>query len=183
MSGLLKNPERLAHMRQSLFELRDEVVLSPEDYNTYWNYVSNVWVVSNEGPMTRAGSQSTWYKCRLWKTTQAKAQGGRGRKQAEEALLEAGGAAFGRQDVKNAGKEWSRLNPDDCFVHDHWKTEEQWADLADELEEKGYLTQQITTTRTDGKQSIRTVFAKPHQIDVLRLRGHITLLDSTHDTN
>ncbi|KAI9728551.1 MAG: hypothetical protein M1835_003676, partial [Candelina submexicana] len=87
--------------------------------------------------------------------TISKAMKGRDRKE-EEALLEAGGIAFSRQDVRNA----------------------------DGLEEMGYMTHSLTVPRkSDSEDSRGTVYSTLQRLEVLRLRGHLTLMDSTHETN
>ncbi|KAI9739839.1 MAG: hypothetical protein M1835_003181, partial [Candelina submexicana] len=62
MSDLLQNPPDLAFMRQRLFEPREEVVLSVEGWDTYWDYVTN-------------GLQTFYYCCRLYPKEDGKAQG------------------------------------------------------------------------------------------------------------
>ncbi|KAI9798028.1 MAG: hypothetical protein M1835_005031 [Candelina submexicana] len=50
MSDLLKNPPGLAAMRQLLFELPEEVLLTAEDYQTYSGYLSQQqWSDDPEG--------------------------------------------------------------------------------------------------------------------------------------
>ncbi|KAI9796654.1 MAG: hypothetical protein M1835_003450, partial [Candelina submexicana] len=91
------------------------------------------------------------------------------------------------QDVLNAGREWKRKNPDERFISDGTErcgVFEQWLDLADGLEQMGYLTRNITVLRkSDGEDSRGTVYSTPQRLEVLRHRGHLTLMDSTHDTN
>src|SRR5438046_3059022 len=43
MSGLINAPPGLATMRERLFYVSDPVILSHDDYEAYWPYISNVW--------------------------------------------------------------------------------------------------------------------------------------------
>lgn len=102
----------------------------------------------------------------------------------EEALIAAGGHHLSRYDVHNAGSEWKKANPDQRLVGGvGYGWEEQQIELADWLETLNYRHEKIEAIRTDGTPTHATVFAPEHALGVLRLRGHLTLMDSTHDTN
>jgi hypothetical protein len=60
----LANPPNLRQIRQSLFALEKVVELSTADFNTYWPYVSNVWVKENTRDL-KDGVVVTYYDCRF----------------------------------------------------------------------------------------------------------------------
>lgn len=66
----------------------------------------------------------------------------------------------------------------------HFQWEEQQFELIEWLESAGYLTANFTATRQgNGEISPGIVWAHPDYIVVLRQRGHLTLMASTHQTN
>jgi hypothetical protein len=102
----------------------------------------------------------------------------------EKAFLEAGGRHFGRQDVKNAGRGWTLTNPDDRFVGKNFPWEIQRAEAEDWLSSEGYkVASLVATRRCDGALSQGLLFADEKRLETLRFRGHLTLMDATHDSN
>lgn len=88
-----------------------------------------------------------------------------------------------RQDIVNAGLVYRKANPDSRRVGAHFQWAEQ-LELIEWLESAGYLATNLTATRQrDGETLPGIVWAHPDYIVVLRQRGHLTLLDSTHQTN
>ncbi|KAI9789875.1 MAG: hypothetical protein M1835_001384, partial [Candelina submexicana] len=55
MSGLVENPEQMAEMRQRIFELKKDVVLSSDDFSTYWLYVDNLRMTRNVESWAKKG--------------------------------------------------------------------------------------------------------------------------------
>lgn len=105
--------------------------------------------------------------------------------EAEAVLIAAGGRYLQRQDIVNAGLAFRRANPDTRLVGNScFSEEEQWADVAEWLEHAGYLVSNIVAIRhSDKKPSRGTVWAEPPYLNVLAERGHLTIMDSTHETN
>lgn len=62
MPPLVQNPEDLGAWRQRLFSLPDEMnILSPEEFETYWPYVSNVWSLNKHAKLFK-GLQRDYYR-------------------------------------------------------------------------------------------------------------------------
>ncbi|KAI1916660.1 hypothetical protein LOZ53_002865 [Ophidiomyces ophidiicola] len=58
-----KIPSNIARIRQELFELRQPIELSLEEYNSYWPFIDNVWV-KQRSSTTRDKTVSDYYCCR-----------------------------------------------------------------------------------------------------------------------
>ncbi len=73
--SLFSNPLSLGLIRQRLFEIEDEIELSPADFETYWPYMDNVWAKCRTGaPTKEKGVITEWYWCRLRKSSKHKPQ-------------------------------------------------------------------------------------------------------------
>lgn len=66
MTTLLNNPPDLPAWRRRLFEVIEPITLSPDEFDTYWPYVDNVWVrrQSRDYPTYRI----EYWNCRLQRT-------------------------------------------------------------------------------------------------------------------
>jgi len=75
------HPPRVGWYRQLLFELAEPVVLSAEEYMTYWPYISSAYTLNKGLPKTAAGTTTWHYWCRLWspKTRKSEGKGKRGK--------------------------------------------------------------------------------------------------------
>lgn len=73
--SLFSNPPSLGLIRQRLFEIEDEIELSPADFETYWPFMDNVWGKCRTGvPTKEKGVVTEWYWCRLRKSSKPKPQ-------------------------------------------------------------------------------------------------------------
>jgi hypothetical protein len=66
----------------------------------------------------------------------ARTMTGRLRPEAEQALIDAGGLFFDRQDVKNAGRHWKRKNPDPRFVGANYPIKQQVSEATEWLDDQ-----------------------------------------------
>lgn len=104
--------------------------------------------------------------------------------EAQQTLTAAGGEYMQRRDVVNAGLVHCKANPDPHCVGAKYQWAEQQLELIEWLESAGYLAANPTATRQrDHEMSPGIVWAHPDYIVVLRQRGHLTLMNSTHQTN
>lgn len=62
---LLCTPTDLAIMRQRLFDLETPIVLSAAEYALYWQYVDNIWSISERSK----DGKKHYYRCRLSRST------------------------------------------------------------------------------------------------------------------
>ncbi|KAL8797097.1 MAG: hypothetical protein Q9182_007244 [Xanthomendoza sp. 2 TL-2023] len=103
---------------------------------------------------------------------------------AEERLASAGGIYIERYDIHNTRAEWKTMHPNPRLVVGGGRSWDiQRTELCDWLCQEGYLCMNIEAPRLDGDMSYGTVFASEPRIQTLKHRGHLTLMDSTHDTN
>jgi len=258
------HPPRVGWYRKLIFELTEPVVLSAEEYMTYWPYISSAYTLNKRLPETAAGTTTSHYWCRLWspKTRKSEGKGKRAktirvglgcsfklkdivdiatgshtlsrhgacdshchtldfldsvkkpealrriagaevahgypvavvtqtlraphRPNVEQAWQEAGGKFFSRQDAHNAGASYKVANPDSRFVGAEASWEEQWREAEAWLlsAPEGYRVARLTATyHVDGSPSECLLWADPRRLVTLRRRGHLALMDSTHETN
>lgn len=111
-------------------------------------------------------------------------QGHHGRPEAQQMLVAAGGEYIQQQDVVNTGLVHRKANLDPRRVGAHYQWAEQLLELIEWLKSAGYLAASLIATRQrDQEMSPGRVWAHPDYIVVLRQRGHLTLMDSTHLSN
>lgn len=90
----------------------------------------------------------------------------------KKALQEAGGLYLTRDDMKNAGKQWSKENLDTRFVSADFLIEVQMFEAKEWLQSQGYKAECLTATRElDGLPSLRLIFVAEHWLQTLRERG------------
>jgi hypothetical protein len=73
MSALLNNPSDLSAWRQTLFYLSREVVLTADDFNKLWDYVSNFWTKRVYGKQKGLEREDIYY-CRFYLSKMPKSQ-------------------------------------------------------------------------------------------------------------
>lgn len=69
--NILDLPADLPAWRERLFHIREPITMREEDFDLYWNYISNVWVPNGSVRPLQNGDQSRWYQC-LLHTTRSK---------------------------------------------------------------------------------------------------------------
>ena len=110
----------------------------------------------------------------------------------QKAVEASGGRWFLQQAVINAGRGFKSLYPDPRLVGHDFQPPAQMEAVHEFLStqsstQSGHIIwfhERVTATREiDGKPSIGIVFASSAQLEVLRRRGRIVLMDATHKTN
>jgi hypothetical protein len=69
--SVLTSPAAIAQLRRQLFELKDEIALSDNDWHTIFPFVDNMWVERNA---SRAKDRQQ-YNCRIWRNDASKKTG------------------------------------------------------------------------------------------------------------
>ncbi|EER44800.1 riboflavin-specific deaminase [Histoplasma capsulatum H143] len=67
--SLFSNPPNLGWIRQVLFELKDSVEMSVEEFRTYWPFIDNVWVKQRSNSTKDGLTTTDYYMCRLRRAT------------------------------------------------------------------------------------------------------------------
>ncbi|PGH17554.1 hypothetical protein AJ79_01154 [Helicocarpus griseus UAMH5409] len=67
--SLFNNPPNLPLIRQVLFELKDPVEMSVDEFNTYWPFIDNVWVRQRSNASKGGLTTTDYYMCRLRRNT------------------------------------------------------------------------------------------------------------------
>ncbi|EEQ86072.1 hypothetical protein RJZ56_001763 [Blastomyces dermatitidis] len=67
--SLFSNPPNLGWIRQVLFELKDAVEMSVEEFHTYWPFIDNVWVKQRSNSTKDGLTTTDYYMCRLRRAT------------------------------------------------------------------------------------------------------------------
>ena len=68
---LLNGAESVASLRRQLFELKDEIALSMDDWQNIWPFIDNMWVERNA---SRAKDRQQ-FNCRIWRNDSDKKAG------------------------------------------------------------------------------------------------------------
>ena len=100
-------PPNIARIRQILFELREPIEMSLDEFALYWPFIDNIWV-KHRPQSTRNGIYVTdYYMCRLRRPTckskQQKVQPAEGKKPRAKAVREGGTCNFQMKIVKFEG--------------------------------------------------------------------------------
>lgn len=66
---LLNNPPNLAQVRKVLFECRDPIEISVDEFETYWPFIDNVWVKQRSNSSKEGHCTTDYYMCRLRRPT------------------------------------------------------------------------------------------------------------------
>lgn len=67
--SLFDNPPNLSRVRQLLFECKDPIEMSLQEFETYWPFVDNVWVKQRSHTTKEGNSTTEYYMCRLRRPT------------------------------------------------------------------------------------------------------------------
>ncbi|KAJ5788079.1 hypothetical protein N7457_003069 [Penicillium paradoxum] len=68
-ASLLDNPPNLARIRKVLFECKDPIEISLEEFETYWPFIDNVWVKQRSNASKEGHCTTDYYMCRLRRPT------------------------------------------------------------------------------------------------------------------
>ncbi|OJJ46338.1 hypothetical protein ASPZODRAFT_66205 [Penicilliopsis zonata CBS 506.65] len=68
-SSLFENPPNLARIRQVMFECKDPIEISLEEFETYWPFIDNVWVKQRSNASKEGHCTTDYYMCRLRRPT------------------------------------------------------------------------------------------------------------------
>ncbi|OOF91256.1 hypothetical protein ASPCADRAFT_211085 [Aspergillus carbonarius ITEM 5010] len=67
--NLINNPPNLARIRQVIFECKDSIEISLEEFETYWPFIDNVWVKQRSNSSKEGHCTTDYYMCRLRRPT------------------------------------------------------------------------------------------------------------------
>ncbi|KAI9933384.1 hypothetical protein AWENTII_002566 [Aspergillus wentii] len=67
--SLFNNPPNLARIRQVMFECKDPIEISLEEFETYWPFIDNVWVKQRSNSSKEGHCTTDYYMCRLRRPT------------------------------------------------------------------------------------------------------------------
>jgi 2,5-diamino-6-(ribosylamino)-4(3H)-pyrimidinone 5'-phosphate reductase len=67
--SLFNNPPNLARIRKVLFECKDPIEISLEEFETYWPFIDNVWVKQRSNASKEGHCTTDYYMCRLRRAT------------------------------------------------------------------------------------------------------------------
>ncbi|KAL2866811.1 RibD family protein [Aspergillus lucknowensis] len=66
---LIDNPPNLAKIRQVMFECREPIEISLQEFETYWPFIDNVWVKQRSNSSKEGHCTTDYYMCRLRRPT------------------------------------------------------------------------------------------------------------------
>ena len=66
---MFNNPPNLPRIRRVLFECRDPIEISLEEFETYWPFIDNVWVKQRSNASKEGHCTTDYYMCRLRRPT------------------------------------------------------------------------------------------------------------------
>ncbi|KAI9373990.1 dihydrofolate reductase-like domain-containing protein [Aspergillus egyptiacus] len=67
--SLIDNPPNLAKIRQVMFECREPIEISLQEFETYWPFIDNVWVKQRSNSSKEGHCTTDYYMCRLRRPT------------------------------------------------------------------------------------------------------------------
>ena len=67
--SLFSNPPNLSRIRLVLFECKDPIEISLEEFETYWPFIDNVWVKQRSNSSKEGHCTTDYYMCRLRRPT------------------------------------------------------------------------------------------------------------------
>ncbi|KAE8148847.1 dihydrofolate reductase-like domain-containing protein [Aspergillus avenaceus] len=67
--SLINNPPNLARIRQVMFDCKDPIEISLEEFETYWPFIDNVWVKQRSNSSKEGHCTTDYYMCRLRRPT------------------------------------------------------------------------------------------------------------------
>lgn len=63
---LLIVPPNILAIRDQVFCIKEDITWSAEEFNQYWGYINNLWILNSTRPI-KDGKQTLNYWCRLWR--------------------------------------------------------------------------------------------------------------------
>ncbi|KAJ5175493.1 uncharacterized protein N7482_001370 [Penicillium canariense] len=69
VQSMFNNPPNLARIRRVLFECKDPIEISLEEFETYWPFIDNVWVKQRTNASKEGHCTTDYYMCRLRRPT------------------------------------------------------------------------------------------------------------------
>lgn len=66
---LLNIPPNLARIRKVMFECKEPLEIGPEEFETYWPFIDNVWVKQRSNSSKEGHCMTDYYMCRLRRPT------------------------------------------------------------------------------------------------------------------
>ncbi|KKK19389.1 riboflavin-specific deaminase [Aspergillus rambellii] len=66
---LINNPPNLSRIRQVMFECKEPIEISLEEFETYWPFIDNVWVKQRSNSSKEGHCTTDYYMCRLRRPT------------------------------------------------------------------------------------------------------------------
>ena len=125
-STVLHLPPLLPTVRKQVFELKDEIVWTTEEYHQYWPFVDNVWVHNQTRPTTQKGIQRSYWYCRLWRNeTDKKSEGAGIRAKQMRVTLACGMKMIMAKQFDTTNKllkvtlSLHKDKKSGCFIHNH----------------------------------------------------------------
>ncbi|EAW13315.1 RibD family protein [Aspergillus clavatus NRRL 1] len=67
--SLIDNPPNLARIRQVMFECKEPIEISLDEFETYWPFIDNVWVKQRSNSSKEGHCTTDYYMCRLRRPT------------------------------------------------------------------------------------------------------------------
>ena len=67
--SLFNNPPNLSRIRRILFECKDPIEITLEEFETYWPFIDNVWVKQRSNASKEGHCTTDYYMCRLRRPT------------------------------------------------------------------------------------------------------------------
>ncbi|BCR87039.1 RibD family protein [Aspergillus chevalieri] len=67
--SLFNNPPNLARIRRVMFECKDPIEISLDEFETYWPFIDNVWVKQRSNSSKEGHCTTDYYMCRLRRPT------------------------------------------------------------------------------------------------------------------
>ena len=170
----LRNPVPfVAHMRQTLFHLKEPIELKEEEFERYWPYIDNVWVRQHKGSVDKAGrSNVDYYACRLQRPTYAPRRSARprpeGQPQRKKKTREGGTCQVRIKVIKHQG-EYKKLTisriGDQEHTHgldhlDQIKRNSAVMDIARSEVMKGYMPASVYTVMHEEPEKLAAIGGK-----------------------
>ena len=67
--SLINNPPNLQRIRRVMFECKDPIEISLDEFETYWPFIDNVWVKQRSNSSKEGHCTTDYYMCRLRRPT------------------------------------------------------------------------------------------------------------------
>lgn len=69
VQAFIDNPPNLARIRQVMFECKEPIEISLQEFETYWPFIDNVWVKQRSNSSKEGHCTTDYYMCRLRRPT------------------------------------------------------------------------------------------------------------------